>query len=132
MKLMMLQTENVNKFVEVQTDNLSKTTGVTKRVPPVFAASTPDILYSEIRAVQLHWALQRVVHRRQWFEEARSSATGRTKLMIETYISTVLGGLEEYKKWFAEGTKEFWEEHWEGLLQQMKENSGAKADPPQV
>ena len=53
MKLMLLQTENINKFVEAQTDNLSRTTGVTKRVPPVFTANTPDILYDEIRAVQL-------------------------------------------------------------------------------
>ncbi len=80
MRLMQLQTENINRFVEAQTDNLSRTTGVTKRVPPVFTANSPDLLYDEIRAVQLHWALQRVVHRRQWFEEARSSATGRAKL----------------------------------------------------
>ncbi len=38
----------------------------------------------------------------------------------------MLGGPEAYKKWFAEGTKEFWEEHWEGLMRQMKENRGVK------
>ncbi len=86
MRRVQVLTENINRFVEAQTDNLSRTTGVTKRVPPVFTANSPDLLYDEIRAVQLHWALQRVVHRRQWFEEARSSATGRAKLMIETYI----------------------------------------------
>ena len=46
--------------------------------------------------------------------------------MIQTYISVVFGGLNDYKKWFAEGTKEFWEEHWEGPIRQMKENSGVK------
>ncbi len=119
---------HISRFVEAQTDNISRSSGITKRVPPVFTANSPELLYEEIRAIQLHWGLQRVAHRRQWFEEARTTATGRARLIIDTYVSTVLGGYEGYQRCSAEGDKEFWSEHWDGLMRQLRENSGVKPE----